>query len=416
MSLFTKSMKDVELSDVESFCKEGIEEGIRVEYKEDWTDNKKLAREIASFANTYGGLLLIGVSEKDRKPVVPFLGIDLVEGLEEKITSITYKGINPPVFPEIKVCPIQDRPNKAVLVIRVHESDDTPHRVEQDTKVYLRVSSQKEPVLAPFETIEWLINRRKKAIDNSIRILSRANKRFFEKYKFIRPIAKPDQKQVGIGMHSDLVPPEYKLPSTRGISVIPLYPHHELVRYLDLKKMIDQSAPYYFPTYRGFRNDTSMQDSMIYSTNDGTVCHTEINSFGLVFHKEDFSLDERNPMEAKDVIDIHLTMAMIYSVLSFAVQFYTMIGFWGTLKINVIFDRILQRRLFYNSSSSDFIKNEFDNEIIIERITSVFELTETVDTVVIDIYREIFWSLGARGAAISANLEKILENAKNKLN
>jgi hypothetical protein len=108
-------------------------------------------------------------------------------------------------------------------------------------------------------------------------------------------------------------------------------------------------------------------------------------------------------------------MAMLYAVLSFAVQFYAMTGFWGTLNINVIFDRILQRRLFYGSSSSDFIRNDFDNEIIIERKVSVFELAEAVDAMVINIFREIFWSLGARGAATAENLEKILEKAKSKL-
>ncbi len=408
-------MNDIEIGDVINFCNEGIEEGIRVEYKEDWTDNKKLAREIASFANTYGGVLLIGIGEKDRKPLLPVSGIDLEDGFEEKITSITFKGINPPVFPEIKICEIKDSPSKAVIVIRVHESNDTPHRVEQDTKVYIRVSSQKEPILAPFEEIEWLMNRRKKALDNSNIILLRANKRFYEKYKFIRSTPKPGQTQVGIGLHSDLMPPEYKLPPTRGISIIPLYPHQELTNYLDLKGLIDQAAPHYFPYYRNFRNDFSTQNSIMYSKSDGTVCHTEINSFGLVFHKEDFSLDEHNSLNAKDIIDIHLTLGMIYSVLSFAMQFYKKIGFWGTVKIDVIFDRIIKKRLFFDSTASDFIKNEFDNEITIERKTSVFELAESIDEMFIDIYKEFFWSFGARETAKRANLINLLETVKSKL-
>jgi hypothetical protein len=135
----------------------------------------------------------------------------------------------------------------------------------------------------------------------------------------------------------------------------------------------------------------------------------------ICYHKSDRLLDEHNPLGAKDVIDIHLTLGMIYSILTFAVQFYKKIGYWGTVKINVTFDQIIKKKLFLDSPSRLFMKNEFDNEITIERNVAVFELAEKVDEMVVDISREILWSFGARASATAANLIKILETVKTKL-
>src|SRR5208283_703610 len=225
MSLYTKAINDIAIEDVISFCTQSNEEGIRLEYKKDFSSrdaNRQIAKEIASFANTYGGILLIGIEEIDRKPMLPVVGIPNQEGLDEKVNSIALKAINPPVFPEIKICTVNEDSQNVVIVVRVHESNETPHRIEQDTKVYIRVASQNEPVLAPFEEIEWLINRREKAVANRKRLLKRAQIRFSNKYQQPK---NPDTKVL-----TTLQPPEeYVLPPTREISVIPLYPDRHLL-------------------------------------------------------------------------------------------------------------------------------------------------------------------------------------------
>jgi predicted HTH transcriptional regulator len=88
------------------------------------------------------------------------------------------KNIYPPVFPETKICRFGNNHEKAVVVIRVQESDETPHTVERTTGIYVRVESQNEPQRARYEEIEWLINRREKAVENRERLLRRAEERF----------------------------------------------------------------------------------------------------------------------------------------------------------------------------------------------------------------------------------------------
>lgn len=74
--LFLKPISDLTFEDVEEFCKR-FRENIRVEYKSTFDDNvkKKLPRLLSSFANSYGGILIVGVSAPASVPQAPFEGI-----------------------------------------------------------------------------------------------------------------------------------------------------------------------------------------------------------------------------------------------------------------------------------------------------------------------------------------------------
>ncbi len=55
--MFTKSKDQITLADVEDFCRE-FPEGVRVEYKREIRNIPKI---VSSFANTLGGIFIIGV-------------------------------------------------------------------------------------------------------------------------------------------------------------------------------------------------------------------------------------------------------------------------------------------------------------------------------------------------------------------
>jgi len=393
MSLFTKPINEIAIDDVEVFCKQDVGEGVRLEYKNDFSGknaNRQIAKEIAAFANTYGGLLLIGVDEEDRKPKLPILGIDFSDGLEEKIVSIALKGINPPVFPEIQICKLKGNPKKVVIVIRVQESDETPHRVEQDTKVYIRVASQSEPQLARFEEIEWLINRREKAIANRERLLRRAYQRFAEKYKENKP---------GVKL------------ACRGMSIIPLFPHGELTKYSNLPTISSDTAVRFpsgeFP--ENLHNGVSIQESIVFSSAEKWngfpwIIHTEINSFGLVFRKESICETSAN---GEYVIEAPRTLEMVYVFLSFANKFYQEIGFFGGALFRLFFENIKGRdMILYVDPGTRRFKNEFDGAVNIDRKVSTAHLSEHFDEIVLDLYKEFLWSFGAKSFALHEDILK----------
>ena len=59
--MFTKSAADITFSDIEEFCRE-FGEGVRVEYKQEIQHVPKI---VSSFANTLGGIFIIGVQAND---------------------------------------------------------------------------------------------------------------------------------------------------------------------------------------------------------------------------------------------------------------------------------------------------------------------------------------------------------------
>ena len=166
--LHTKRINEIAYQDVVDFCDAAHEEGFILEYKRDFEklSNEKLAKTVAAFANTYGGVLIMGVNAPKGKPVAPFDGftVDPAVKYEEKIESVVLSHLKEPVFPEVRVCdPVN---GKTFIVVRVAESHLTPHRVAHNTKIYVRTGQSSTPnAEATWDKIEWLTTRRKKSED-----------------------------------------------------------------------------------------------------------------------------------------------------------------------------------------------------------------------------------------------------------
>jgi len=70
--LFMKPISDLTFEDVGEFCRR-FHENIRVEYKPtlDTSVKSKLPKTLSSFANSYGGILIIGINARAGVPQEP---------------------------------------------------------------------------------------------------------------------------------------------------------------------------------------------------------------------------------------------------------------------------------------------------------------------------------------------------------
>ena len=197
--MFTKPIDEITFEDVESFCKESGE-NVRVEYKSDITVKRHIPKIVSSFANTYGGIFLIGVEADNttNMPILPIKGIPKRRNIEEGIQQSAEMSINPPVRPEVKVVNVPGG-NNVVVVIRVTDSSLlAPHAIEDSTKVYFRVGSVTQPYELKLANMELIAHMLKRREDSQVvvqqiltRIRRRANRDSLRNWSSLTVIAHP---------------------------------------------------------------------------------------------------------------------------------------------------------------------------------------------------------------------------------
>ncbi len=176
--MFTKSLDEITFEDVDTFCREQPE-GVRVEYKSEINTKRHIPKMVSAFANTFGGIFLIGVeSEQTKNEVIfPIQGIPNEPGFEERIQQSSLEGIYPAVIPEIKIVDVPNS-NNIVVIVRVDESIQAPHAIQNSQRTYIRTGSITEPYdLADMDRIAYMFKRREDSQENAKQILDRIDER-----------------------------------------------------------------------------------------------------------------------------------------------------------------------------------------------------------------------------------------------
>jgi hypothetical protein len=280
--IYTSPIEQVSWAAVEAFCAQGVVESPLLDYKIDFPND--LGRTIAAMANTLGGIIIIGVDEQaDGKPVLPIAGVTLQPGLAEKITNIVLDSLTPPVFPEVAVCPDVSGA-KAVVVVRIPQSPESPHAIRSNTRVYLRTGNRNKPEdLATLEQVGWLQGRRAKAVDLREHIFGEAIKRSDVGFGFVKRMQ---------GQVIRIVPPTNVV-----LRVVPHFPGHYFRTPPELAALFRKIRvrDYYrtdheFPI--GTTNASLLQDAAFVhqqlgeSESELRQYYTELSVFGQYFFRQ----------------------------------------------------------------------------------------------------------------------------------
>ncbi len=267
--------------DLNTFLSTGVRENFILDFKRDFPKN--LEKTLAAFANTYGGAILIGVDETPTgAAVLPVHGLNLRQGLRERVLQIALDNIYPPLVPDVHVIPIKSSANIAdadcaVIVVRVHESDDAPHAVEQRTAVYLRVDnvSDRFERKATIGEIEWLANKREKSVAEKARILRHVQMHARE-YRERRSRRNTSQK-----------------PLEKGQIVfytVPRYPRGQLAEPRRLREIAHSARVQIaaVPSFLPGGSPTAVPQGVLFDEIHGT---SEFHEQGIIYHSFDFWWD-----------------------------------------------------------------------------------------------------------------------------
>lgn len=112
-------------------------EGKTLEFKRDTSSARNLLRTLVAFANTAGGRIIIGVTDKTGEPV----GIDNPLDEEERLCSMIADSISPRLVPNVEMTTVE---GKTLLMIEVFLSNSRPHHLLSEGPergVYVRLGS-----------------------------------------------------------------------------------------------------------------------------------------------------------------------------------------------------------------------------------------------------------------------------------
>ena len=87
-----------------------------------------------------GGVWVIGVDtdKTTNRPILPPVGVKREPGIEEQITQSALTGVYPGITPDVRVVDIPDQADRVLVFVRVPESIEAPHAIQNATRVYIR--------------------------------------------------------------------------------------------------------------------------------------------------------------------------------------------------------------------------------------------------------------------------------------
>jgi len=114
------------------------------QFKENITNNDKLAEELVAFSNSKGGVLIIGVS--DNNDIVG-LSDDDIRRLNQLIGNVINSNITPPIYPITEIKKIEDK--KLLLLVTIVEGSNKPYSTNKG--IYLTKAGSDKRKVSPEE-------------------------------------------------------------------------------------------------------------------------------------------------------------------------------------------------------------------------------------------------------------------------
>ena len=326
--MFTKPIDEITFEDVKSFC-DVWAEGVRVEYKKEIRHIPKI---VSSFANTHGGIFLIGVEagQTNNMPICPIEGIPKDPGIEERIQQSAITGIYPGIIPEIKLVDVPNS-NNVVVIVRVDESLQAPHAIKDVTQVYIRVGSITQPYEykhANMDNIAYMFKRREDSQVVARQILERIEKR----------VSAIEPAHITIDSHQQTYE---DLPKITVIAQ-PTFPYRPVIPIPDIYELGRERLSPLRRVEGGAACVGQRYEKGGRGLDDITKGYIEFNEYGIIYRKSMVSIYNNFGQER---IDCYQFFSHIKDVIEYAVDLYGRCEYLGNIKISIQLQKVLGRIL-----------------------------------------------------------------------
>ncbi|MFB6528978.1 helix-turn-helix domain-containing protein [Streptomyces sp. NPDC056399] len=138
-SLFAASAVDLTIERIRALAARPDQvESLTLEYKSEYSSS--LVTTIAAMANTYGGMILVGINDKDEPGTERVVGVDAQETIDQIVSGCSTI-LDPPWEPAFFNVPFDDGSGRSVVVIRV-DANVAPRPLLVKLKAPIRLSGR----------------------------------------------------------------------------------------------------------------------------------------------------------------------------------------------------------------------------------------------------------------------------------
>ena len=181
--MLSKPITRITVEDLTALVDEGAVENLRLEFKTEIPAKQETLKKFTSFANTYGGYLIIGAyADGSDGRLIDLPGVDLQPNYKQRVVQWCFDAVDPPLTVEVSdPISIPGGSDRVCYVAYVPESNISPHFIHGRKGIYIRTdeySQRYEPRLATQSELVALFDRRKQVTDRRVSLTMRAHQRF----------------------------------------------------------------------------------------------------------------------------------------------------------------------------------------------------------------------------------------------
>ena len=171
--IFSKNFEGITKDDIQSLLDSNVKENQKIEYKSAMygrrdDDRREMLRDISSFANAYGGYLIIGISENEDGEPHAIVNIENAEEEKDRIDKSCLANIEPRI-PGFKSKIIQMDELTCIIIVFIPYSIKKPHLItfkqlnqfwirHQDDKMLMSVDEIKEMCITTINILKSVKN------------------------------------------------------------------------------------------------------------------------------------------------------------------------------------------------------------------------------------------------------------------
>jgi hypothetical protein len=386
MSIFSKPVSDLGPQDLQDLLDRQAIENVRLEFKRAIPTKDETLKKLSSFANRYGGYVVIGADASSADGRIAGLpGVEAQPSYKQTVVQWCFDGVSPPLTVAVSD-PIESPADtgKVCYVLHVPESDLAPHFLNARKGVYVRTdefSGRFEALPATEAELRYLFDRRKPIFDRRAELLRRAKRRF-------RAHADRSYQEAMSAMPAAAPPETKEARSYFELSVVPRYPAQTLCEQQDLRPHIRNSALAWrgtqFPLL--LENAVSQHESAIQLDPCGCLSILEANVWGMLF----YATEIQEEIRGRQAIHPFQFVGYVLLFVKHAARMLPKIGYSGALVVDMTLQSI--GGVPWTSSGGSGPSSQLDDEASFGIETTSDVLAENPDRIAMDLLRYSFFA------------------------